>query len=150
LRKHYEAELRTIEANLLAFQHGGEKTATKGLRLALIAFGSDDATLLRRAISRRAVLEVMRQYPEGATQEQIAKRLSDDLRLPRVLDLQYIGSILDEIRTTNAAEQTDSTWVITPAGTTEAESVPIEAAQSLLRGRAIIRDALETLTGRAL
>jgi predicted nucleic acid-binding protein len=150
LHRHYQAELRTIEANLLAFQSGPEKTETKGLRLALIAFGSDDATALRRNISRRAILEALRQVPCGATEEQIAKRLSDDLRLPRTLDCQYVRKVLEEIRTMKAAAEAKGVWTITPAGTQESESVPTEAAEGLLRGRAIIRRALEELTGRHL
>ncbi|MCW5976486.1 MAG: hypothetical protein KIT09_00340 [Bryobacteraceae bacterium] len=150
LQKHYAAELATIRANLLAFQEGCERTETKGLRLALIAFGSEDAVSLRKAVSRRAVLEALRTGGVSLNEVAIAAQLSSDLGLPRILNLQYIGSVLADLGEAGLATQKGGAWTITSSGIREAESIPAEAAQSLLAGRTVVRASLEELTGRAL
>jgi hypothetical protein len=144
--KHYRAELRTIEANLLSFQGPEEKTETKGLRLALIAFRSDDARLLRRVISRRAILETLRLLQKGDVAV-LAGKLSDDLRLPRPVEAHFIHSILTQMRSEGAVTEQGGQWCLTEKGRQEAESVPPDAAQELLAGRTVIRKRLEELTG---
>ena len=62
LAAYYKAEIDTIEANLLSFRKGHEPAETKGLRLALITLGSDDARTLRKALSDRAVIEVLGRF----------------------------------------------------------------------------------------
>jgi hypothetical protein len=54
--KHYRAEVQAIRSTLLSTP-SGDATTTRGLRLALIAFGSDEATALRHDILRNSVLE---------------------------------------------------------------------------------------------
>jgi hypothetical protein len=134
---YYKAEVDVIEAKLLSFQAGGERSETKGLRLALIAFGSQDAATLRRAMSTRAVLDVLRQYPDGASEADIASKLSEDLRLPKTLNGEYIRTILQQIAERGMADVEHGTFRITPAGKTEAESVPPEAARVAVWSRSL-------------
>jgi hypothetical protein len=150
LQEQYSAELRTIESNLLAFESATARTETKGLRLALLTFGSEDAKSLRQAVSRRAVLDVLKQADMPMSDRQIVDQLSKDLCLPTSLNLEYVRCILETIRKAGLVAIQRETWQITARGRQEAESVPLEAAQGLLEGRSVVAKSLETLTGRQL
>jgi len=147
--KYYRAELHTIETNLLSFQATDEETEKKALRLALIAFKSDDAKVLRRVISRRAILEILRLLQRGDVTV-LARKLSDDLRLPRAVDVHYVGSILQNMRSEAIVAEHEGQWSLTEKGEREAGSIPSEAAQELLAGRTVIRSRLEELIGLGL
>jgi hypothetical protein len=147
LGNHYPAEIELIKSRLLAFHGTTETVEQRGLRLALIAFGSEDAVALRRTISTRAVLEVLRSYSRGASLQEIAEHLSGDLRLPKVLDAAYIAAVLDDATKAGLTISRSGMWLITALGQCEAEHVPAEAARELLNGRSVIRAQLESLTG---
>ncbi|MGA2714854.1 MAG: hypothetical protein ABSG41_17270 [Bryobacteraceae bacterium] len=150
LPAHYPGEIQLIRSRLLEFERGTETTENRGLRLALIAFGSEDAVTLRRDVSCRAVLEVLCAQPDNATEIQIADRLSADLRLPKILDLQYIRMILKHLEESRWAEWHAGNWKITAPGRAIAQSLPVEAARALLNGRAVVRTAIESLIGLKL
>ena len=150
LPEHYPGEIQLIRSRLLDFEHGTETTENRGLRLALIAFGSEDAITLRRDVSCRAVLEVLCAQPDKATEAEIADRLSSDLRLPKILDLQYIQMVLKHLEDNRWATWHSGSWKITKAGSEIARSVPVEAARALLNGRTVVRTAIEALIGLRL
>jgi hypothetical protein len=147
--RHYQPELRTIEASLLASVGEVEKTETKGLRLALIAFQSDDAKALRRAISRRAALEILRQLKQ-ATPASLAERFSQDLGLPTPVDAEFIGPVLNQMRNEGVVSECGGEWSLTQKGEAEAGTIPADAARELLAGRNMVRAKLEELTGIGL
>lgn len=147
--KFYQAEVSTIEARLTSFQSGEEKAETKGLRLALVAFGSEDAKALRSAITKRAILEVLRLL-NSAEAHEIATKLSTDLGLPKSLSAQFTGAVLNHLGEDGLVIQNQSQWSLTEQGRKELESIPVEAARGLLAGKALIRSRLEELTGVSL
>ncbi|MDX2154023.1 MAG: hypothetical protein SFV54_25005 [Bryobacteraceae bacterium] len=149
LAKYYQAEISTIETNLLAFREGHEPAETKGLRLALMTFGSDDARSLRKAISSRAVIEVLARLGT-ATAAEVAHKLSDDLRLPKALNSFYVAEVLAEVERSGYALQSAGSWKLTSQGETESQRISPDAAQELLQGRSIIRSALHTSLGFSL
>jgi hypothetical protein len=81
--KHCHAEVQAIRSTILTAP-SGDGTTTRGLRLALIAFGSDEAAALRHEILRTSVLEF---FGDGKTHtiRQITEIFSMDLGLPRPL-----------------------------------------------------------------
>jgi hypothetical protein len=93
-RDFYHAEVRAAEASLQAFAIGQQQTTeTRGLRLALLAFASEDAKMLRRQITVRAVLDVL--FALGsATSMTIAEKLSSDLGLPKVFNEYFCPQLL--------------------------------------------------------
>ncbi|MGC2744245.1 MAG: hypothetical protein WA672_13720, partial [Candidatus Angelobacter sp.] len=145
-RDFYHAEVRGAEASLQAFAIGQQQTSeTRGLRLALLAFASDDAKMLRRQITVRAVLDVL--YAAGnATSARIAEKLSSDLGLPKPLHKSYVESILSETTLQGlTCSPTGLEWGLTDRGKNEAACVPPEAAFEVLAGNVVVRDAIERL-----
>jgi hypothetical protein len=149
LQEFYHAEIRTIEEAFFSFQRGEEKTENRGLRLALVAFSSDDASALRSAVSQRAILDVLRDIGSGDFGD-IAQTLSSDLGLPKTINLHYVERIVTGMETDALTCQDSGKWALTEAGRREAETVPPEAARELLTGRTIIREALKEMTGISL
>src|SRR5207245_7348082 len=87
------SEVGSAEAALQAFQTGQPTTETRGLRLALLSFGSDEAQELRGQITTRAVLDAMGACG-SCTSAAIAQKLSSDLALPSAVSDGYIAFIL--------------------------------------------------------
>src|SRR5271166_1603816 len=81
--KYYHAEAQSIRSTILATP-SGNGTTTRGLRLALIAFGSPEGAMLRHEILRNSVLEF---FGDGRihTVREISEVFSKDLGLPRTL-----------------------------------------------------------------
>jgi len=149
-REFYHSEVRSAEATLQAFQSGQTTSETRGLRLALLSFGSDEAQELRRQITTRAVLDVMAAC-ETCTSAAIAQKLSSDLGLPSVVSDGYIKFTLQRTTLQGLTENiAGETWRLTEHGRAEAKSVPPEAAQEVLAGRTIVRDALQRLIGKKI
>jgi hypothetical protein len=126
-----------------------QKIDTQGLRLALLAFGSEDVQNLRRAISTRVVLDALARG-QACTTDEIAKVLSDDLRLHRPLNADFVSGILQECCLQGLTSESKGCWTLTEKGVVEAKSIPPEAAQELLKGSEIVRQSLETLIGQTI
>lgn len=149
-RESYHSEVRSAEATLQAFHTGQPTTETRGLRLALLSFGSDEAQELRRHIMTRAVLDVMATC-EACTPAEIAQKLSSDLGLPSAVSDGYIKFTLQTTTLQGLTENIAGlAWRLTEHGREEAKSVPPEAAQEVLAGRTIVRDALQRLIGKKI
>ncbi len=149
-RELYYSEVRSAEATLQAFHAGQPTTETRGLRLALLSFGSDEAQELREEITKRAVLDVMATC-DWCTSENIAQKLSTDLGLPGTVSDSYIKFTL-QTTTLQGLTEADgkARWRLTEQGKKVAESVPPEAAQDVLAGRTIVRKALQRLIGKQI
>jgi hypothetical protein len=142
----YAGEIKNIETRLLSFRTGEETAETRGLRLALAAFGSDEAVALRRTISTRAVLEVLKKVGR-ATTDSVSSALAADLGLPRPFNARYVAGVLDEARQAGLVDDERDAWILSPRGRHEADSIPPDAVKELLLGRAVIRETLEALIG---
>src|SRR5205814_251269 len=138
-REWYHSEVRSAEAALQAFQVGRPTMETRGLRLALLSFGSHDAKELRRQITTRAILDILGTCG-GCSSAKVAQTLSSDLGLPTPLSEGYVNSILQTTTLQNLTRKTGAgAWQLTDLGAEEAESVPPEAAKEVLAGRTIVR-----------
>jgi hypothetical protein len=85
----YELEKRNIENRLNAFLQPQQTADTKGLRLALIAFGSENAVALRCELLKRVILEAL--FEMGpSTVEGISTAISESLKLQLQLNREYI------------------------------------------------------------
>lgn len=149
LEQFYPAEIKAIENSLLSPLKAGETAETRGLRLALVAFCSEDAKTLRRVISQRAVMEILR-APAHLTPADIAQNLSVELGLPKPIIPQFIESVLTALRDDGLVTGKQEGWSLTDRGREELEKYPLEGARELLAGRAVIRTGLEELTGVTL
>jgi hypothetical protein len=147
--KHYATEIRTIEESLRSFEEVDDGGGSSGAKLALLAFGSPDAAELRTTMSRGAIMGVLRLHGV-ATAGQIAKTLSDDLRLPRALSTPYLTSVLLGLRDAGFVSNDGDSWQLTKAGGDFVDAVPTKAAQELLTGSRVVRERLEQLTGVTL
>jgi hypothetical protein len=146
--KHYRAEVQAIRNTILATP-SGDATATRGLRLALVAFGSDEATTLRHEILRNSVLEFFGDE-KTHTVNQITETFSKDLGLPRPLRSELVSKVVAvEVQEGSIRKEGDS-WVITEYGRQQLKLIPVQAATHLLEGRQTVRDQLETLIGKKI
>jgi hypothetical protein len=89
--KYYQAEL----ASITRVSKPSTPAETKGLSLALAAFGSEDAKKLRSEVSIAALLSIIKDHP-GAPLNQLAGELSNQLQLPHRLNVEYIRTITTE------------------------------------------------------
>lgn len=145
--KHYRAEVQAIRSTILAAPSGG--TTTRGLRLALIAFGSDEAAALRHEILRNSVLEF---FGDGNTHtvREVTEVFSKDLGLPRPLRTDSVAKIVAAEERTGTIRREGVLWVITAFGSQQLKAVPVQAATHLLEGRQLVRDRLESLVGKKI
>ena len=148
-QKHYSHEIGEFLKWLQPRDTGTDEERTRGLRLALLSFSGDKPTLIRDTATKRAVLDALFGISKGTTAE-ISLKLSRDLHLPRVLPPTYVFTILQELEATGLARDSDSRWELTDQGRTNVQSIPLDAAQDLARGRIIIRNELENLIGSRL
>jgi hypothetical protein len=144
--KFYPGEIKTIEDAFLSTDAREDTASTRGLRLALIAFGTEDARALRTNVSRRAVSDALKSLKTAAAPA-IAVKLSADLRLPRTINSQFLQTVLDGLQRDGFVSEELGKWSLTEKGKSEATSIPPEAVRQLLAGRTIIRQSLEGLTG---
>jgi hypothetical protein len=145
--KHYHAEVTTIRANLTA--QPDQKSETRGLRLALVTFSSDDAAVLRREILHRAVLDHLLVNKE-TTADRIVEDFSKDLGLPKPMRKETILTVLDQERVAGTARQEQGHWALTEAGRKLVVSPTADAAGFLLEGRQLVRDEAEGLLGQKM
>lgn len=146
LQRFYSCEIKAIEASLLSPVKSEEKAETKGLRLALIAFCSEDAKTLRSVISKRAVMEILNSSEQSVPKD-IALKLSSDLGIPRPIIPQFIESVLAGLDGDGFVATQKGLWSLTDAGRKELGQLPLEGARELLAGRIVVRAGLEELTG---
>jgi hypothetical protein len=144
--KHYQAEVQAVRATILA-SPSATTVSNRGLRLALIAFGSDEATALRHEILRNSVLEFFGdQKPHGV--REITETFSRDLGLPRPLRPDIVERIVTAEERAGSLRPERGAWTITEFGRQQLGAMPADAAVHLLEGRQLVRDALESLVGK--
>jgi predicted transcriptional regulator len=145
--KYYGPEVRTISA--IATGEPAAALEQKGLVLALVAFGSEDAEKLRKEVSKAAILSAISEKGAASRQE-IASYLTDGLQLPVNLNANFIQSILDDSRDAGLIVEKKDKWELTELGKQHSTSLGTEAAEQLLAGRNIIRQKLEVAIGKPL
>jgi len=143
--KFYGAELQEIRATILSKHAGAAPSA--GLRLALLAFGSQEGAELRDELLRSVVLDRLTRETPATVQEIIAS-FSADLGLPRALPGMFLFNALERASQEGTVERIGVTWRLTEKGTEEQSKLPLQGIKELLDGRQTIRAELERLIGK--
>jgi hypothetical protein len=146
--EHYHAEIQALRSTILT-SSSEAGAPTRGLRLALIAFGSDEATALRHDILHNSILEFLGDGQPHTTTE-FTRAFSTDLGLPRSMRNDPMTRAMSTEERSGAIRREQDSWVITEFGRRQVKTAPIKAAASLLEGRQIVRDKLETLIGNGI
>jgi hypothetical protein len=146
--KYYHAEIHALQSTILT-SSSEAGVPTRGLRLALIAFGSDEATTLRHEILHNSVLEFFQDGQPHTTSE-ITKVFSADLGLPRSMRSDLMERVASVEEKSGTIRRERDSWVITEFGRQQAQTAPVRAAANLLGGRQIVREQLETLIGKKI
>lgn len=145
--KHYGPEVRVISG--LASGRPSAALEQRGLVLALVAFGSEDARRLREEVSRAAILSAIKEKGTADLKE-IGSFLTDGLQLPISLNEEFVESILRDAADTGFIVKKAGGWELTDVGQRVSVSLGTEAAEQLLAGRNIIRQKLEVAIGKGL
>jgi len=146
--KHYHAEAQALRSTILT-SPAADNTTKRGLRLALIAFGSDEAATLRHDILHNSVLEFFKNG-QAHTIREITESFSRDLGLPRPLRTELVSRIVLGEESGGTLRRGQDSWSITQFGREQLNSAPVTAAANLLEGRQIVRERLETLIGKKI
>lgn len=148
LGRHYRSEIENIKAIFDTRQARLADRDARGLRMALMAYGSDDAHQLRENMSLQMILDAL---SLGETTEgSVAARITKDFSLPKGLSTTYIAQILTAAALKGLAVRSGQQWELTERGRCEVDRVPTEAAANLLEGRSVVRECLETLIGQKI
>lgn len=111
LTRFYPGEIGSIEEAFLSPKQ--ESAETRGLRLALFAFGSADARTLRTQISSRAILDVLSHLGPSRPSD-ICSKLSSDLGLPKPISTSYVEEVLAGMETAGLVCEDLSAWTLRP------------------------------------
>lgn len=143
--RYYKAEIQAVKESILSNAEGNTPN-TRGLRLALITFGSEEGASLRSDILRNSVLDILGDK-KGRSIKSIAETFAKDLGLPRSLPPQFLANVLDAEQAAGTVRQVGDTFSITDSGLDQLKSAPQGAAALLLEGHRVIRGELETRIG---
>ncbi|HET9280737.1 MAG TPA: hypothetical protein VFR24_02135 [Candidatus Angelobacter sp.] len=146
--KYYQAELQLIR-NTIIEKPPSEDKATYGLRLALIAFGSDEAVQLRHDLLNTLVLSFFGDK-NVHTVAQIVQELSKDLGLPRPLRTDLVEKTVQQAEQDGVLRREGNGFLITAYGQQQLDTFPKNVAVQLLKGRELVRTQLEILIGKKL
>lgn len=148
-KKHYSNELKCILDFSEKAGTDEESIEQKGLRLALLSFACEDAASLRNSLSKQLILELLNKR-DGLTTNEISKLLSDELKLPKAIDNNYIARILKLPDFNDLISESNGKWIITHKGKADVSSIPAEAFDHFLAGRNILFNGIYELTGHKL
>lgn len=119
--------------------------ATWGFQVALATQFDDSAQGLRDHLVK---LLVRRSLADGPlTVPAIAKRVSDALRLPRVIHREYFREALTSLVSEGYVAPNQGAYALTANGTSSLAADESDANRSLSRGKIVVRAAIEQLLG---
>ncbi|MFY2946124.1 hypothetical protein ACOTJB_25225 [Achromobacter xylosoxidans] len=132
--------MRTIRAD------PDDDTEIRGLRLALIASGSDESYEIRKAVYASLLLDVL--SDGGArTPATCAREMAALLRLQRSVSQEAVQMQLNSLSRDGFVATDGVTYEITQEGQDRRAQSELEAAERLIGGRQQIRDSIEVAIG---
>lgn len=146
---HYAAEIANVERALLLKPAISPDIKEIGLRLALCTQVGENANELRQELIRCLVLYSLNSE-DARTPKQLASTITAELRLPRALSPEYIGTILEKLSGDKLIHISDNTANITQNGQDYITDLPKHAGVRLLEGRSAVREAIKTLSGHTI
>lgn len=144
LERHYGAEIRNVLDRISA--PPDDQTELKGLRLALLSYGSDESISIRNSIYQSAILDLL-DGGQGRTVRSIANQISADLRLSHSVDEAVLLPHLRQLQVEQLVACTSGVYALTEAGVGKVQEKKVGAAASLITGRNAIREELESAIG---
>lgn len=141
----YGAEVQDIRSTILSESPSG--APSKGLRLALLTFGSGDASALRSDVLLATLLDRLDVIVPTSV-EQICTSFSTDLGLPKTVPPNFLEHTLTQAQQEGDIVRSLDGWTLTESGKQKRDALPLDGAQHLLEGRALIREQLEALLGQ--
>lgn len=145
----YAGELADLQSALAMKSSTNDEIELTGLRIALTTQLSDDAQAFRRDIVRNLILTGL-SFGTALGSQAIAKYLSDKLKLPRVVQVGWLQSELNNLAATNCILIEDNRYTITEKGKEELRQRTDRGSISLLDGQQKIKELVYELTGTAL
>jgi len=145
--KHFHAEVESVKQMLNRQEN--EEEQKRGLRLALMTAGQPEGERLRREMLKRATLECL-SNKEVLSIDEISKRISDDLGLPRHMRVETLQTLFRELERDELVTPDRGRWRLGGAGNVFLETPSTEAADLLMKGRFAVRESIEELIGREL
>jgi hypothetical protein len=143
--KYYLSELENLKRALAVNTVDSEKVEMTGLRVALTTQFSDNATELRKDILKNVVLSALSSKKLGIGL--ICKNVSDSLKLPKVVNQEYLSPIIRELSKLDFISEDSEVYSLTNEGQQEIKRRTDEGAENLINGQQLICDTIYELTG---
>lgn len=147
LNSFYGAEIDNCKRTLEDSSEDSD-SVTRGLRLALMSFGEDSASV-RAEVYEGVILETLSKF-DGLTLEGLAKNISERLHLMRNLAKDALISPIEELVSKKLISKNGRLLLITEAGRRQFDTNVEGAASQLFSGRSAVRKALEQNIGSTL
>jgi hypothetical protein len=148
--KNFHGEIESIRGVLRQDEdRDGEDRQRRSLRLALLTAGQSSGADLRQDLLERVALECLTKNA-SLTAEQIAQTFSEDLGLPRQVRAEMLKGVLEKLYHKNLVSKTADKWHLTDKGEEYISSLEPAVADSVIKGRAAIRERVEQLIGKKL
>jgi len=145
-QKLYLAEIRNIERALLFKDETTPDIAEFGLRLALCTQVGNEATVLRKEITKCLILNTLSE--QGSLKStQISNTITHMLHLPQTISQEYISGVLEQFTKDGLVSIDNDLITLTDSAQDYLASLSERAGVTLLEGRKYIREALQELTG---
>ena len=148
-RKHYAAEIRNVERALLIIRDATPDVAELGLRLALCTQAGDDASFLRKELSRCLVLSTLSESGQLKA-NQIASSITHQLHLPQSISEEYTLQIINQLSEDGLVLIDNGVVKLTDLAESYLQKLSEQAGIKLLEGRESVRTIIEKLSGNRL
>ncbi len=149
--KLYRNEIQ-IERDIIACDVGtDDNIQLLGLRIAITTQLHDDAQMLREDLLQNLVLTALKRSTTAQPISELAKTITAQLHLPRILDENCLALKLAQLtKSRHITMDNNNCYSIALAGSEELDRRMLAGEEKVIEGRTVIADLLEELTGQKL
>lgn len=144
----YAAELLQLKRTL-STDSQSEKHHLDGLRIALTTQLTDDATLLRLAVSKNLILSELENF-KPQTIATLSVNLSHKLHLPTTVHPEYLTEAIESLQAENLISRSGDCYSISDKGIRNLAESAAQASKSTLRGPNYFRESVADLIGEEI
>lgn len=148
-QKHYAAEIRNVEHALLLREETTPDVAELGLRLALCTQAGNDATALRKELTRCLLLTTLADRG-NLTLSQLTSAITHQLHLPVKISDEYMMQVLSQLSNDGLVSIHNDLLQITDSAKDYLQNLSEQVGVRLLEGREAIRNEIQRLSGHKL